>query len=124
VRIDGTAKKSLSEILQELGDAQEKIEVKYDQDVSQFWNGLTTEQQMMAFYHVIKQVTEAELKEDFESYRTILYTRFGFPSESYMIGMMCGFMELHNSIIPRSDQTAYREFMRGKTQNAKNRTDN
>lgn len=122
--IDKPAKKNLHEVLQELGDAQEQFEAKYDQDVDHFWGGLTTDQQMMAFYYVIKQVAEAELKEDFESYRTILYSRFGFPSESYMIGMMCGFMELHNSIITPADQAAYREFMREKAQNAKNRTDN
>ncbi len=104
------SKKSLWEALQELSEIQEDIEVQYDENATALWNTLSVDKQMLLFYYVIKQVADAELKDDFESYRTILYERFGFPSESYMVGMMCNFMRLHNSIIRPSEQSAYREF--------------
>jgi len=116
--------KKLTDILNELGEIQEEIEQQYDEDANALWNTLSVDNQMLLFYYIVKQLVDAELKDDFESYRTILYSRFGFPSESYMIGMMCGFLELHNSIVKRSDQPAYREFMRERAQNAKKSTDN
>jgi hypothetical protein len=35
---------------------------------------------------------------------------FGFDMDSYGIGMECGYMELHNSIIPKDEQAEYREW--------------
>ena len=118
------SRKLLVDALDELSEIQEEIEQQYDEDANALWNSLSVDKQMLLFYYIIKQITEAELKDDFESYRTILYERFGFPSESYMIGMMCGFLELHNSIVKRADQSAYREFMRERLQNANKSTDN
>ena len=118
------SRKKLTDILNELGEIQEEIEQQYDEDANALWNSLSVDNQILLFYYIIKQITEAELKDDFETYRTILYSRFGFPSESYMIGMMCGFLELHNSIVKRSDQSAYREFMRERLRNANKSTDN
>lgn len=118
------SRKMLIDALNELGEIQEEIEQQYDEDANALWNSLSVDNQMLLFYYIIKQITEAELKDDFESYRAILYQRFGFPPESYQVGMMCGFLELHNSIIKRSDQPAYREFMRERLQNANKSTDN
>ena len=62
-----------------------------------FWSTLTKEQQLMAFCHVIRQVTKAEL-EDQRSYRGILYDVFGFGPEAYSYALAAGFMDLHNAI--------------------------
>ena len=118
------SRKSLTDILNELGEIQEEITKQYNEDANALWNSLSVDNQMLLFYYIIKQITEAELKDDHETYRAILYERFGFPAESYQIGMMCNFLELHNSIVKRSDQPAYREFMRERLQNAQKRTDN
>jgi hypothetical protein len=119
------SRKNLWEALRELSDIQEDIETQYDEDANAFWNSLSKEEQMLAFYVVVRNLADAELKDDFETYRTILYERFEFPSESYMIGMMCRFMELHNSIIRPSEQSAYRKFYYERAkENAKKRDDN
>jgi len=119
------SRKNLWEALQELSDIQEDIETQFDEDANTFWNALSKEEQMLAFYIVVRNLADAELKDDFETYRTILYQRFEFPSESYMIGMMCRFMELHNSIIRPSEQSAYRKFYYERAKaNAKKRDDN
>ncbi len=118
------SRKKLIDVLNELGEIQEEIEQQYDEDASALWNTLSVDNQMLLFYFVIKQITDAELKGDHETYRYILYERFGFPSESYHVGLMCGFMELHNSIVKRSDQPPYREFMRERIQNDQKRTGN
>jgi hypothetical protein len=117
------SRKNLFDALQQLGEIQEEIEQTCDKDATELWNSLSVDKQMLLFYYIIKQISDAELKDDFETYRTILYDRFGFPSESYQIGMMCRFMELHNSIIRPSDQSDYRQFIRERLQNAKKRTD-
>jgi hypothetical protein len=119
------SKKNLWEALQELSDIQEDIETQFDEDANAFWNALSKEEQMLAFYVVVRNLADAELKDDFETYRTILYQRFEFPSESYMIGMMSRFMELHNSILRPSEQSAYRKFYYERAkENAKKRDDN
>jgi hypothetical protein len=117
-------KKSLWEALRELGDIQEDVEAQYDEESSAFWNSLSKEEQMFAFYVVVQNLVDAELKDEFETYRQILYQRFEFPTESYMVGMMCGFMKLHNSILRPSEQSAYREFYYERAKDAKKRNDN
>jgi hypothetical protein len=111
------SRKKLTDMLDELGEIQEEISKQYDEDATALWNTLSVDKQMLLFYYVIKQIADAELKDEHESYRHILYDRFGFPSESYQIGMMCDFLELHNSIVKHSDQPAYREFMRERLRN-------
>ena len=111
------SRKKLIDMLDELGEIQEEIEQQYHEDANALWNSLSVDNQMLLFYYVVKQIVDAELKDDFESYRTILFQRFGFPPESYQVGLMCGFLELHNSIVKRSDQSAYREFMRERLRN-------
>jgi hypothetical protein len=119
------SKKNLWEALQELSDIQKEVEERYHDDAVAFWNNFTTDEKIKLFYYVVRNLADAELKDDFESYRHILYTRFGFPTESYMIGMMCRFMELHNSILRPSEQSAYREFYYERAkENAKKRDDN
>ena len=89
--------KSLSEILSELSEEQEEIEKQIDADMDEWWNGLSKDDQMKAFYSVMKRLVDGELTQK-GSYRYVLYEVFGFGGESYMLGMMCGYMKLHNSI--------------------------
>jgi hypothetical protein len=90
-------KRSLGDILSELSEIQEDIEKQTEADMDEWWNGLSKDDQMKAFYSVMKRLVDGELKQK-GSYRYVLYEVFGFDSESYMLGMMCGYMELHNSI--------------------------
>ena len=90
-------KKSLGEILSELSEIQEDIERQTEADMDLWWNGLSKDDQMKAFYSVVKRLVDGELTQK-GSYRYVLYEVFGFGAESYMLGMMCGFMALHNSI--------------------------
>jgi hypothetical protein len=90
-------KKSLRDILTELGELQEDIEKQTEREMDEWWNALTKDDQMKAFYSVVKRLVDGELEQK-GSYRYVLYDVFGFGAESYMLGMMCGFMSLHNSI--------------------------
>jgi len=89
--------KSLGEILAECGEIQEDIEKQTEADMDEWWNQLSKDDQMKAFYSVVKRLVDGELTQK-GSYRYVLYEVFGFDIESYMLGMMCGYMELHNSI--------------------------
>lgn len=89
--------KSLMDTLTELGELQEEIEKQTETEMDEWWNSLSKDDQMKAFYSVMKRLVDGELEQK-GSYRYVLYEVFGFDSESYMLGMMCGYMSLHNSI--------------------------
>ena len=74
-----------------------EIQKSEDAEAEEYWNALSKDEQMKAFYAVVKRIVKGELK-DKGSYRYILYDVFGFGMESYLMGMNCGFMDLHNSI--------------------------
>jgi hypothetical protein len=74
-----------------------EIKKSEDAEAEEYWNSLSKDDQMKAFYAVVKRIVKGELK-DKGSYRYILYDVFGFGMESYLMGMNCGFMDLHNSI--------------------------
>lgn len=90
-------KQDLLKALAELSEAQEQEEERYDKEAEQWWNSLSKEQQMRAFYCVVKRLVEGELVEH-GSYRYVLYETFGFGPEAYGLGVHCGYMALHNSI--------------------------
>ena len=66
-------------------------------NADEWWESLSQEEQMKAFYSVVKRIVQGEL-EDKGSYRYVLYDVFGFGPESYGMGMNCGYMALHNAI--------------------------
>ena len=66
-------------------------------DADEWWDSLSQEEQMKAFYSVVKRICKGEL-DDKGSYRYVLYDVFGFGPESYGMGMNCGYMELHNCL--------------------------
>lgn len=84
----------------ELAEAQklfDEIEKEYDDEADQLWNSLSQDDKQRAFYSVVKRLVKGELR-DRGTYRYVLYNVFGFDSDSYFMGMNCGYMELHNSI--------------------------
>ena len=89
--------KSLMDTLTELGELQEDLEKQTEREMDEWWNAMSKEDQMKAFYSVMKRLVDGELEQK-GSYRYVLYDVFGFGPESYMLGMMCGFMSLHTSI--------------------------
>ena len=80
-----------------LAEQQEASEQRYDTETDEWWNELSQEDQMRAFYSVVKRLVEGELVER-GSYRYVLYQTFKFPAEAYGIGVQCGYLTLHNSI--------------------------
>lgn len=88
---------TLTETLTALREIQQQVETSYDSDSEDFWNGLSEKQRLMAFYSVCKRIHQGEIQEQ-GSYRYVLYDVFGFGMESYGVGMMCGYMDIHNSI--------------------------
>ena len=90
-------KDELFELLSRCSEEQMGVEEQLDKDMDSWWNNLSREDQMKAFYSVVKRLVDGELKQK-GSYRYVLYEVFGFSLESYQLGMQCGYMNLHNSI--------------------------
>lgn len=100
-------KKSLFDSMSEFNEIQEQVEKEYDEDAEDFWNSLSKDDQLKAFYSVVKRLHDGEIVKG-GSYRYVLYDIFGFGLESYMIGHAAGYLELHNHIL--SDKE-YREYL-------------
>lgn len=87
-------------IMQELSDETQELQALIDQEKQEmdaWWESLSKEDQMKAFYSVVSRIVKGEL-EDQGSYRYVLYNVFGFDADAYLMGMNCGFMCLHNAI--------------------------
>lgn len=69
----------------------------FDKQSDEFWNGLTYEQKLNAFHSVCKRIYQGDVKEG-RSYRGVLYNIFGFGPDSYLVGMECNYIDLHNYI--------------------------
>jgi predicted patatin/cPLA2 family phospholipase len=94
------AKKDLLKTLDSLDDLREHLQQEYEayeKTCQEFWDKLSYDDKLKAFYSVVKRIHQAELV-DRGSYRWALYDVFKFDMDSYGIGMDCGYMELHNSI--------------------------
>lgn len=83
-----------AELQQVLMKAREDREKECDE----YWDSLEYEDQLKAFYSVVKRIYQGEIKEK-GTYRYILYEVFKFGPEAYELGMDCGFMYLHNAIV-------------------------
>jgi hypothetical protein len=81
---------------------------KYEKDANDFWSGLSYEEKLMAFYAVCKKIHDGDLMKR-GSYRHVLYDVFGFKPDAYSLGIHCGYMNIHNSMVPVSDQNKEQE---------------
>ena len=94
--------KSFLDSLADLSEVFLEAEREYDKTAESYWDSLSNEQKLMAFYAVTKRIHKGELVDN-GSYRYVLYDVFGFGLESYSVGMSSGYMDLHNSIYNASD---------------------
>jgi len=83
-------------------EAQIESSKSYDEEASYYWDNLSVDDRLRAFYSVCKRVHSAEF-EDKGSYRFVLYNVFGFNLDAYAIGMECGFMAIHNALAVATD---------------------
>lgn len=100
-------KKSFFEVLEseEWKDLQKKLElarIDYANECDDYWNNLSYEDKLKSFFSVVKRIVEGDIEQG-RSYRGVLYDVFGFDADSYIIGMECGYMTLHNSIVKKKD---------------------
>jgi hypothetical protein len=91
------AKKAFWEHQEEFAQKMQEISEKYEADCNEYWDKLSYEDKMKAFYSVSKRIYQADVK-DQGSYRHALYQVFGFDVDAYSIGMECGYMDIHNYI--------------------------
>jgi hypothetical protein len=88
---------SFKEALDNLSKVFIEVEEIWEKDAKEFWDSLTQDQKMLAFYSVVKRIHKGEIEEE-RSFRGVLYDSFGFGPEAYAMGMFCGFMDIHNAI--------------------------
>lgn len=84
---------TLSKIGEDYRDAMALIV----QEQENYWNSLTTNQQIDLFCCVVRRICDGELRQK-GSYRYVLYDTFGFDPSAYGLALEAGYMELHNSI--------------------------
>lgn len=103
-----TDKKSLLDTIAQESERFQELIRQEDIEMDQWWDKLPQEDQMRAFYSVVKRLVKGDIT-DRGSYRYVLYDVFGFGAESYMLGMNCGYMTLHNSIYTQEEMRELRD---------------
>lgn len=93
--------KSLSDYMRESCD-------NFAKEANTFWDGLSYEDKLKAFYSVCKRIHKGDVI-DRGSYRYVLYDTFGFDFDAYTIGMDCGYLDIHNYIITPKDEESINE---------------
>ena len=86
------------EKLSELSQVMEDQKLRFESKLDEWWNSLPEHEREWAFYSVVKRIYQGEIV-DKGTYRYVLYDIFGFDAGMYALGMDCGFMALHNSIM-------------------------
>lgn len=89
----------LSNALSDDSNFYMKVMKEIENEQEAYWNSLSKEDQLKAFCAVSRRIHQAEIL-DQGTYRHALYGVFGFGPESYARGMDCGYMAIHNSIMP------------------------
>ena len=96
--------------LDEISAIGQELDTELDAERSRmnmWWDSLSLDDKYKSFYSVVQRIVQGDVVEN-RSYRGVLYETFGFPSDSYGLGMSCGFMTLHNSIVPHTEQSILR----------------
>jgi hypothetical protein len=85
-----------------ISDLFEKSRISYDNEAEEYWERISYEDKLKAFYCVCKRVHKGDVVEK-GSYRYVLYEVFGFNFDAYVVGMNCGYMDIHNSIYSKDE---------------------
>jgi hypothetical protein len=96
----------LWDMLNDITIEQQKIS-----NSDEFWNSLSKEEQMMAFYSVCKRIYDGDIDRK-GSYRSVLYQVFGFDNSSYTMGMDSGYMAIHNMLAEARDMEGFSKVTR------------
>ncbi len=97
---------------------EEKYKAKYEQEVDAWWESLTYDDKLKAFYSVVKRIYDGDVKNQ-GSYRYVLYDVFGFEADAYALGMDCGYMSLHNAIKTEEEEQIIHDYYEAKNKAVK-----
>lgn len=89
--------------LDKLTEVSEVIQSYYDEyknESEQFWESLSSEDQLKVFCAVCRRIHEGEIVDN-GTYRYVLYDVFGFGPEAYAPAQLAGYMDIHNAIYSR-----------------------
>lgn len=90
--------------LKEIQKAFQEASAQYKADAEKFWDNLSEDDKLYAFYSVCKRIYHGDVEQR-GSYRYVLYDVFDFGPESYIVGMDCNYMTLHNLLGAAVDAT-------------------
>jgi hypothetical protein len=83
--------------MEEFRKVMQEYQERYKSEATEFWNNLSYDDKLKAFYYVVSKIYEGDVKLR-GSYRYILYDLFSFEMDAYIIGIDCGYLNLHNII--------------------------
>ena len=95
---------------------EERYKTTYEQEADAWWESLTYDDKLKAFYSVVKRIYDGDVKNQ-GSYRYVLYDVFGFEADAYALGMDCGYMSLHNAIKTEDEEQILADYRVNKGQN-------
>ena len=106
-------KPKLMDVLAAASETYQAAMKDYETETDAWWDALPYDDKLRAFYSVVKRIYDGDIKQQ-GSYRYVLYDVFGFGPDAYGIGMECGYLSLHNSIMSDKDQQIIHEYYEAK----------
>lgn len=97
-----SAMESKDEDGKSISDYMDEQSLKFCKDADAFWNGLSYDDRLKAFHSVCKRIHQGDIV-DRGSYRYVLYQVFGFQPDAYVVGMDCGYLDIHNEVGHRDE---------------------
>ena len=98
----------LKNLIDEIGAHVEEGMNEFEKDSNSWWDNLSYDDRLKAFFVVTKKIYEGDLKQR-RSYRGMLYEIFNFEPDAYIIGMKSGYLDVHNSILTPDDLKSIEE---------------
>jgi hypothetical protein len=95
-------KPNLNAVAKNLSSLIKEEKQKRDQEAQEFFENLSYDDQLKAFYHICRTIWLGELMER-RTYRGVLYEMFKFGPDAYSLGMDCGFFDIHNNLVVAYD---------------------
>lgn len=95
-------KPNLNDVAKNLSSLIKEEKQKRDKEAQEFFENLSYDDQLKAFYHICRIIWLGELMER-RTYRGVLYEMFKFGPDAYSLGMDCGFFDIHNNLVVAYD---------------------
>jgi hypothetical protein len=111
--VEKSDKSKMLDMLVAASETHKAAKKTYEDEANTWWEDLSYDDKLRAFYSVVQRIHDGDITQQ-GSYRYVLYDVFGFGPDAYGLGMECGYMSLHNSIMNAEEEQIIHDYYKSK----------